>query len=209
MNGTIIAVDFDGTLCRNEWPEIGPENWSAIQELQRRKAQGDRIILWTCRDGKLLDAAIQWCAARALTFDAVNANLPENIDRYGGDCRKVFAHEYWDDRAVRPSGASPACDDAKLIRAGALLDAIEACIASLTFKKRENAQAAADTLNGILDAIRNAPAAEAIPAETVRRMRDAQKQYFRTRDLADLRESKQLEKEIDELTAERPISLFD
>lgn len=23
MNSKIIAVDFDGTLCENKWPEIG------------------------------------------------------------------------------------------------------------------------------------------------------------------------------------------
>ena len=34
-------------------------------------------------------------------FDAVNENLPEVIERMGGDTRKVFANEYWDDRAVR------------------------------------------------------------------------------------------------------------
>ena len=25
FNYTIIAVDFDGTLCENKWPEIGAE----------------------------------------------------------------------------------------------------------------------------------------------------------------------------------------
>ena len=35
-----------------------------------------------------------------LRFDAVNENLPENIEFFGNDCRKVWANEYWDDRAV-------------------------------------------------------------------------------------------------------------
>lgn len=26
MNEQIIAVDFDGTLCENKWPEIGEPN---------------------------------------------------------------------------------------------------------------------------------------------------------------------------------------
>lgn len=26
MNSKIIAVDFDGTLCENKWPEIGEAN---------------------------------------------------------------------------------------------------------------------------------------------------------------------------------------
>ena len=39
-------------------------------------------------------------SARGLYFDAVNANLPERIAYFGGDCRKISADEYWDDRAV-------------------------------------------------------------------------------------------------------------
>ena len=33
-------------------------------------------------------------------MDEVNKNLPEIIEAFGGDCRKIFANEYWDDRAV-------------------------------------------------------------------------------------------------------------
>ena len=96
----IIAVDFDGTICQNNWPDIGEANWLVIWELLERKAQGDKIILWTCRDGQKLEDALMWCANRGLTFDAVNDNLPENIAYFRNNNRKVFAHEYWDDRAV-------------------------------------------------------------------------------------------------------------
>lgn len=96
----IIAVDFDGCLCENRWPEIGPPIWPTIHALQACKEDGDRLILWTCREGDRLDEAVMWCANRGLTFDAVNDNLPEMTERFNNNCRKVFAHEYWDDRAV-------------------------------------------------------------------------------------------------------------
>ena len=96
----VIAVDFDGCLHSGQWPCIGKENWQAINELIRRKAEGDKVILWTCRAGKKLDEAVMWCKNRGLKFDAVNENLPEFIRIFGGDCRKVFANEYWDDRSV-------------------------------------------------------------------------------------------------------------
>ena len=96
----IIAVDFDGTLCENMWPEIGPANWRIIFALMRRQAEGDKIILWTCREGELLDEAVSWCINHRLHLDAVNANLPEMIQKYGSDCRKVYADEYWDDKSV-------------------------------------------------------------------------------------------------------------
>lgn len=100
----IIAVDFDGTLCQNRWPEIGEANGEIIRLLQRRQQDGDKVILWTCRCGDALDAAVEWCAGHGLLFDAINANLPENIEKYGNDCRKVFAHEYWDDKSVMVRG---------------------------------------------------------------------------------------------------------
>lgn len=96
----VIAVDFDGTLCDSAWPEIGKENQPVINELLRRQADGDRIILWTCRTGVLLDAAVAWCTNHGLNFDAINSNVPERITLYGDDPRKVSADEYWDDRAV-------------------------------------------------------------------------------------------------------------
>ena len=96
----VIAVDFDGCLCVKKWPDIGAPNWDAIHALIRRKAEGDKIILWTCRDGQQLEDAVLWCMNRGLRFDAINDNLPENKKFFGNDCRKVWAHEYWDDRAV-------------------------------------------------------------------------------------------------------------
>lgn len=96
----IIAVDFDGTLCVNKWPEIGDQNWSVINMLKRRKAGGDRLILWTCREGEMLQAALKWCGEHGLRFDAVNNNLPERIAKYGNNPRKVSADEYWDDKAI-------------------------------------------------------------------------------------------------------------
>lgn len=43
------AVDFDGTLCENRWPEIGEPNQELIGYLVGRRQQGDKVILWTCR----------------------------------------------------------------------------------------------------------------------------------------------------------------
>lgn len=98
----IIAVDFDGTLCVNAWPEIGAPRKGVIDYVKRQKESGAKLILWTNRAGERLDAAIAWCAEQGVTFDAVNENLPEIIEKFGGDTRKVFANEYLDDRAIPP-----------------------------------------------------------------------------------------------------------
>lgn len=97
----VIAVDFDGTLCRNKWPDIGEANELAIEQLLERQKNGDKLILWTCREGETLKAALMWCLARGLRFDAVNDNLPENQEHFGNNSRKVWANEYWDDKNVQ------------------------------------------------------------------------------------------------------------
>lgn len=102
MNSKIIAVDFDGTLCENKWPEIGEANEDMIYYLRKRQAEGDKLILWTCRVGDMLRKAINWCYNYGLIFNAVNENLPEIIDSFGSDTRKIFANEYIDDRNIWP-----------------------------------------------------------------------------------------------------------
>ena len=94
----IYAIDFDGTLCHIAWPDIGPPRKRMIRKAKRLKRRGHKLILWTCREGELLDRAVIWCAYHGLCFDAVNENLPERIAQYGGDCRKISADFYYDDK---------------------------------------------------------------------------------------------------------------
>lgn len=95
----IIAVDFDGCLCKNSWPDIGLANLDVIEELKEEQKRGNWIILWTCRCGKELEEAVAWCAKHQLYFDAVNENMPSIVRDFGNDSRKIFADEYWDDKA--------------------------------------------------------------------------------------------------------------
>ena len=98
----IIAVDFDGTLCESAWPSIGAAKTGVIDYLLDQQRTGAKLILWTCRTGQRLDEAVQWCAAKGLMFDAVNENLPEMIRAFGGDCRKISADVYLEDKALLP-----------------------------------------------------------------------------------------------------------
>jgi hypothetical protein len=96
-----IALDFDGTLCDNAWPNIGAAHSLTIVKAQRLKLDyGVRFILNTCRSGLPMDNAITWCKAHGLPCDAYNENLPDAIEAFGGDCRKICADEYWDDKGV-------------------------------------------------------------------------------------------------------------
>lgn len=94
----VFAVDFDGLLCVENYPDIGRPHIGAIEHFKDLRIRGHKLILNTCREGELLDKAIVWCAEHGLYFDAHNENLPERIEQYGGDCRKISADFYADDR---------------------------------------------------------------------------------------------------------------
>lgn len=96
----IIAVDFDGTLCEDKFPEIGKPIICHIRMVKRLQQKGHEIILWTSRNGKMLEEAVAWCAGYGLHFDAVNENLPDVKEKWGGDTRKVFADYYFDDKNI-------------------------------------------------------------------------------------------------------------
>ena len=98
----IVAVDFDGTLSLDsQYPNIGRFNTHLYEALMKLKGIGWLIVLWTCREGKELKEAVEWCANNGLKFDAINENPPEVSFK----SRKVVADMYIDDRAYMPTTA--------------------------------------------------------------------------------------------------------
>ena len=98
-NMTSVAIDFDGTLVEDKFPEIGSPISNRIDAVKRLKESGVKVILWTCRAGKTLQDAVEWCREQGIEFDAVNENLPEVQAQWGGDTRKVYCDLYIDDKA--------------------------------------------------------------------------------------------------------------
>lgn len=98
--GQIYAVDFDGTLCENKYPDIGKPNTVLIRFLKKRQKHGDILILWTCRCDEKLKEAVAWCKENGLEFDFINENAKFIIERFGHDCRKIYADYYIDDKAA-------------------------------------------------------------------------------------------------------------
>lgn len=97
----IIAVDFDGTLCSNAFPDIGEPYWDIIAALRALKENTEcTLILWTCRVGDRLREAVDWCDDHGLHFDEVNNNHSKNVDDFGTNPRKVFADLYIDDKSI-------------------------------------------------------------------------------------------------------------
>lgn len=97
-----FAIDFDGTITKeNEYPTIGEFKPHCIEVLKKLKAGHNKIILWTCRQGEELEAAVEAVRAQGFEFDAVNESLwvPKNAPATPCTFRKVFADVYVDDAA--------------------------------------------------------------------------------------------------------------
>lgn len=99
MKNKIIAVDFDGTLVKDEYPKIGSPNIKLINKL-RRLSKNNTLILWTCRTGDKLKEAVEFCLLCDLQFHYINENSKEILEKYGNiDSRKITADIYLDDKA--------------------------------------------------------------------------------------------------------------
>lgn len=97
----VIAVDFDGTIVEHRYPEIGKELPFATETLRMLIKERHQLVLWTVREGRLLDEAIAWCRERGVEFYAVNNDYPEE-KRENNDCysRKIKADIFIDDRNI-------------------------------------------------------------------------------------------------------------
>lgn len=95
----IIAVDFDGTIAKRGFPGIGDPIWGTINKVRSEHENGTYIIIWTCRTGEKLEEMKVWLKEHEVPYDAINENAPWMLDQFDGQSRKIFANEYWDDRA--------------------------------------------------------------------------------------------------------------
>ena len=97
-----IAVDFDGTIVEHRYPKIGEEIPFAIDTLKMLIKDRHKVILWTVREGKLLDEAVEWCRQRGVEFYAINRDYPEETDKNNPHfSRKLNTIDYFiDDRNI-------------------------------------------------------------------------------------------------------------
>lgn len=102
----IYAVDFDGTLCSSAWPGIGEPNRELISFLLGEQKNGSELILWTMREGKALQEAVDWCGSHGLVFDVVNDNVESAKRKWNNNPRKVYADVYIDDHNMIPNPTS-------------------------------------------------------------------------------------------------------
>lgn len=97
--GLTIAVDFDGTIVEHAYPKIGREMIFAFDTLKALQKKGHKLILWTYREGKMLEDAVEYCRENGVEFYAVNKSYPEEV-MSDDISRKINADLFIDDRNI-------------------------------------------------------------------------------------------------------------
>ncbi len=97
-----IAVDFDGTIVEHRYPEIVAERPFAIDTRRILIDDRHKLILWSVREGKLLEDAVEWCRQRGVEFYAINRDYPEETTENNPHfSRKLNTIDYFiDDRNI-------------------------------------------------------------------------------------------------------------
>ncbi|MBT5188196.1 MAG: hypothetical protein HOM01_15415 [Kordiimonadaceae bacterium] len=96
----VIAIDFDGTIVHESYPEIGEAIEGAVESIRRIKELGAEIVIWTCRTNEQLGDARHWLVSMGIPFDFINENTTTELEHWGTDPRKVAADRYIDDRII-------------------------------------------------------------------------------------------------------------
>lgn len=94
--GTVVAVDFDGTVVTHEYPNIGKPLPYCIETLHKISAAGGKIILYTMRSGEELAQAVVYLIENDVILWGVNKNPDQHT---WTDSPKVYAQIYIDDAA--------------------------------------------------------------------------------------------------------------
>lgn len=92
-NMAIIGIDFDGTCVTDLFPYAG-DNIGAASVL-RKLADKNLLILYTVRDGKYLQDAVDWFKYNHINLYSVNYN-PEPVS----SSPKLYCDYYIDDRNI-------------------------------------------------------------------------------------------------------------
>jgi len=96
----IIAIDFDGTIVQDKYPDIGNPYPGAIQAINELYDDGYCIIIDSCRARDKEDEMIDWLNRNGVKYCHCNENCRILIRRYSTDCRKISADIYIDDKSL-------------------------------------------------------------------------------------------------------------
>lgn len=104
MKELYIAIDFDGTIVEDKYPEIGELLPNAKKVINYLNRSGHHIIINSCREGSDKERAMQFLFDNSIPFESFNENHPDLVNKFENDCRKIGADLYIDDKSVFCNG---------------------------------------------------------------------------------------------------------
>jgi len=88
----IITVDFDDTLCQHAYPKCGTPIKPICDYIKYiQTSLYVELILWTCRTGDPLIAAIDWCNENEIYFNEINRQGEFDSSKFT-ESRKVYCN---------------------------------------------------------------------------------------------------------------------
>ena len=114
--GTLICIDFDGTIVTHEYPDIGDPVPGALEKIKELQQRGFGIILFTMRSGEKLKEAVDYLIKNGIELYGVNKNPTQ--ERWTTS-PKAYGHIYIDDAAygcplIYPKYGRPYVDWSKI-----------------------------------------------------------------------------------------------
>lgn len=95
-----IAIDFDGTIVEEAFPGVGKMLPEADKYINKLYDEGFNILINTCRTGSYEGDAENFLKRRGIKYHYINNNLPQSIEYFKQDCRKLSADVYIDDKCL-------------------------------------------------------------------------------------------------------------
>jgi hypothetical protein len=96
----IISIDFDETIAIVNFPTIISVRELAKESINSLFDQGYFIIINTCRDNEHLESAINWLNEEQIKYHLINDNNEYLCHIFRGNCRKISADIYIDDKNI-------------------------------------------------------------------------------------------------------------
>lgn len=96
----VFAIDFDGTIVLDKYPNIGEPVPKALETIREIKRLGHNVIIWSCRVEPQISEMRKFLIENNVPFDHINENCPAKIAYYKNDTRKIGADYYIDDKMI-------------------------------------------------------------------------------------------------------------
>ena len=95
-----VSIDFDDTIADEAFPKVGDLKKDADKYINMMYDLGFNIIINTCRADHFQQHAEDFLKEKGIKYHQINCNLPQSVDYYKQDCRKISADVYIDDKCL-------------------------------------------------------------------------------------------------------------